>query len=371
MDDPTFPASLLRIEPDPKRTRRPPPRPPNAPPSNRQLAADNLPVRAPRFKLVSARDDPYLGPECAARAGRPAGFRPPHPSDDELGPATTFTAKFKYFHETSVQFSNRVARAYYAGELSDEAIASLHGDLSALVFLQRLSLRCTEDPSVPSAPRGLVRLREIMDSAEALLPVLRQRGLGTVLREKMEALILKDAALPPGMFRPAEFDALSALVGQQSAEREGQGASDQDAEGREPIGVIEGTIGGIAMAATAGGTLPRQTRPAAQRTPHVHALVDSGCNQHLLKDLSLFVTLDRKRAMQPFTVASDRATVPQGYGTAQFGVTDEQGDLLTITLPGCYLDDTIPFNLLSVSQATPSCWRDLEPRLRSPGAALS
>jgi hypothetical protein len=54
--------------------------------------------------------------------------------------------------------------------------------------------------------------------------------------------------------------------------------------------------------------------------------------------------------MQPFTIASDRTTVPQGYGTAQFGVEDEQGSLLTVTLPGCYLDDTIPFNLLSVSQ---------------------
>jgi hypothetical protein len=54
--------------------------------------------------------------------------------------------------------------------------------------------------------------------------------------------------------------------------------------------------------------------------------------------------------MQPFTVASDRATLPQGYGTAQFGVTDEQGGLISVTLPGCYLDDTIPFNLLSVSQ---------------------
>jgi len=54
--------------------------------------------------------------------------------------------------------------------------------------------------------------------------------------------------------------------------------------------------------------------------------------------------------MQPFTVASDRTTTPQGYGTARFGVTDEQGSQLTVTLPGCYLDETLPFNLLSVSQ---------------------
>jgi hypothetical protein len=177
MHDPTFPASLLRIASDPLHTRRPPPRPLDAPPSNKQLAADNLPVRAPRFKLVRALDDPYLGPECAARVGRPAGFRPPHPSDDELGPAETFTAKFKYFHETSRQFSRRVARAYYADELSDEAVTSLHGDLPALVFLQRLSLHCREEPSVSSAPRGLVRLREMMVIAEAWLPRLRMRGL--------------------------------------------------------------------------------------------------------------------------------------------------------------------------------------------------
>jgi hypothetical protein len=54
--------------------------------------------------------------------------------------------------------------------------------------------------------------------------------------------------------------------------------------------------------------------------------------------------------MQPFTVASDRTTTPQGYGTARFGVTDETGSQLTVTLPGCYLDETLPFNLLSVSQ---------------------
>jgi len=54
--------------------------------------------------------------------------------------------------------------------------------------------------------------------------------------------------------------------------------------------------------------------------------------------------------MQLFTVASDRTTTSQGYGTARFGVTDETGSQLTVTLPGCYLDETLPFNLLSVSQ---------------------
>jgi hypothetical protein len=108
---------------------------------------------------------------------------------------------------------------------------------------------------------------------------------------------------------------------------------------------------GVAASANLGGPRGCAGPPVTQqRTPHVHALVDSGCNQHLLKDLSLFVTLDRRRVMQPFTVASDRTTTPEGYGTARFGVADEQGSQLTVTLPGCYLDETLPFNLLSVSQ---------------------
>jgi hypothetical protein len=248
--------------------------------------------------LVDFRDDPYLGPECEARAGRPAGFRSPHPSDCDLSPATTFQQKFKYFHETQLQFSNRVARAYYAREMTGEAIASLRGDLPALVFLQQLSLRCTEDPSVYSAPRGLVRLRKIMDDAEAMLPAQYRRGVGPVMRETMAAMVLEDAALPPGMFRQEEFDALSALRGHQPSEREGQETTDRSAERRELAGVIEErlvadagarlrptcgdprmldrlrwglradeveeAIGGIAMAATAGRTLPRRARPAAQ-----------------------------------------------------------------------------------------------------------
>jgi hypothetical protein len=44
---------------------------------------------------------------------------------------------------------------------------------------------------------------------------------------------------------------------------------------------IEDAIGGIAMSAAFGGTLPRRRPATQQRTPHVHALVDSGCNQHL------------------------------------------------------------------------------------------
>jgi hypothetical protein len=54
--------------------------------------------------------------------------------------------------------------------------------------------------------------------------------------------------------------------------------------------------------------------------------------------------------IQPFTVAFARTTTPQGYGMARFGVTDETGSQLTVTLTGCYLDETLPFNMLSVSQ---------------------
>jgi hypothetical protein len=137
-----------------------------------------------------------------------------------------------------------------------------------------------------------------MMHAEAWLPGLCMRGLGTVLREKMGTLISEDASLPPGMFRPAEFDALSALVRQQSAEHETREASDRSAKDRELAGVIEErlvanagnrlpptgddprmldrlerdlradeveeAIGGIAMPATTGRTLPRQARPASR-----------------------------------------------------------------------------------------------------------
>jgi hypothetical protein len=109
---------------------------------------------------------------------------------------------------------------------------------------------------------------------------------------------------------------------------------------------------GVAASANLGGSQSRAGQPpfTQQRTPYVDALVDSGCNQHRFKDLSLFVKVDRSRVMQPFTVASDRTTTPQGYGTARFRVTDETGSQLTVTFPRCYLDETLPFNLLSVSQ---------------------
>ena len=92
--------------------------------------------------------------------GKPAGFRSPHASDDELEPAVTCFEKFKYFHEDSKEFSRRVARAYYADELSDHAIDSLHADNQVLSYLHRLSRHCYTDPAAPREPRGLVRLHE-------------------------------------------------------------------------------------------------------------------------------------------------------------------------------------------------------------------
>ena len=232
-DDPDFPAALLRIEPDQLRTTPPSPRLTSAP-SNRQLAADGLPVRAPRFKLVHARHDPYLGPGCPALVGKPAGFRQPHHSDDELGPAISFTAKFKCFHETSEQFSSRVSRAYFAGELSKHAVDSLREDIPALTFLQRLSGHCCEDPSVPFEPRGLVRIHRQLVRAAGLPEdtdfnsETTQQGLTNRQREIARTLTERDSSLPPGMFRHAEFNALRALVAQQDAVR---GVS-QDAPGR-------------------------------------------------------------------------------------------------------------------------------------------
>jgi hypothetical protein len=178
--------------------------------------------------------------------GRPAGFRPPHPSDDELGLAVTFTAKFKYFHETSEEFSQRVARAYFAGELSDEAIDSLRKDIPALTFLQRLSRHCSEDPSVPFEPRGLVRLHKQLLRAGGLPEgtdfdsEATQRGLTARQRELAQTLTAQDASLPPGMFRPAEFDALRALTEQRDAVREmNEDTPGRSAEDRELDDVID------------------------------------------------------------------------------------------------------------------------------------
>jgi hypothetical protein len=108
---------------------------------------------------------------------------------------------------------------------------------------------------------------------------------------------------------------------------------------------------GVVASANLGGPQGRARSPVTQqRTLHVDTLVDPGCNQHLFEDPDLFVTVDRGWVMQPFTVASDRTATPLGFGTAQFGATNETGSRLTVTLPGCSLDETLPFSLLSVSQ---------------------
>jgi hypothetical protein len=158
--------------------------------------------------------------------GKPAGFRSPHPSDDELEPAITFTARFTYLHESTKEFSRRVARAYYADELSDEAIDSLHTDSLALNFLHRLSCNCYDDASVPREPRGLVRLHEQLtldfDLPEGtdINSETTQRGLTARQRELAQNLTAWDDALPPGLFRPAEFEALRVLTAQEDAKHE-------------------------------------------------------------------------------------------------------------------------------------------------------
>jgi hypothetical protein len=92
-------------------------------------------VRLPPFNLVNAPIDPSPGPKCRARVGRPEGIRLPHASDDNLEPAVSFIKKYKFFLEDMCDFSKRVARSYYAGELCQPAIDSLHTDSSVLSYL--------------------------------------------------------------------------------------------------------------------------------------------------------------------------------------------------------------------------------------------
>ena len=48
-------------------------------------------------------------------------------------------------------FSRRVARAYYAYELNEHAVDSLHADIDVLGYLQRLSRHCfTDAPELPT-----------------------------------------------------------------------------------------------------------------------------------------------------------------------------------------------------------------------------
>jgi hypothetical protein len=159
--------------------------------------------------------------------GRPAGFCSPHTSDDELEPAVTFFAKFKFFLEDPRDFSWRVARAYYVCELSEHAIDSLHADINVLNYLARLSRNCfTDDPEAPQEPRGLIQLHRRLilkfglpegaqlDSEEA------QNALTNEQRERARKLTAEDEALPPRLIRPAEFDALRVLTARQDAEHD-------------------------------------------------------------------------------------------------------------------------------------------------------
>jgi hypothetical protein len=180
-------------------------------------------VRAPRFSLVISPHDPYLGPECRARAGKPAGFRSPHASDDDFEPAITFFDKFKCFLEDLKDFSRRVARAYYTCELNEHAIDSLHADIDVLSYLHRLSRNCFTDPEAPHEPRGLIQLHKRLvlefglPEGTQLDSEVTQNSLTGEQRELARNLTAWDDALPPGLFRPAELDALRVLTAQQDA----------------------------------------------------------------------------------------------------------------------------------------------------------
>ena len=115
-------------------------------------------MRLPPFNLVNAPSYPLLGHKCRARVGRPEGLRSPHASDDDLEPAVSFIKKYKLFFESMCDFSKRVARSYYAGELCQPAIDSLHIDISVLSYLQQLSSTCIDDPDAVQEPRGLIQL---------------------------------------------------------------------------------------------------------------------------------------------------------------------------------------------------------------------
>jgi hypothetical protein len=91
--------------------------------------------------------------------GRPEGLRSPHASDDELKPAVTFVKKYKFFYENMQDFSRRIARSYYAREICDAAIDSLHADIHVLQYLQQLPSTCTDDPLAVPKPRGLIQLQ--------------------------------------------------------------------------------------------------------------------------------------------------------------------------------------------------------------------
>jgi hypothetical protein len=142
----------------------------------------------------------------------------PHKSDDDLEPAVTFLKKYKFFLEDMWDFSDRVARCYYAREFSQHAIDSLHTDISVLSYLQRLSRACTDDPEALQEPRGLVQLHTRLilefglpwgtqlDSEET------QNTLTDDQRVCVSRLTAEDEALPPGLFRPAEANALRVLV---------------------------------------------------------------------------------------------------------------------------------------------------------------
>jgi hypothetical protein len=171
--------------------------------------------------------------KCRARAGRPEGIRSPHASDDDLEPAVTFLKKNKFFLEDTRDFSDRVVRCYYARELSQHAIDSLHTDISVLSYLQRLSAACTDDPEALQEPRGLIQLhaRLVLEfglpSGTQLESEETQDTLTGDQRMCVSRLTAEDEALPLGLFRPVEADALRVLVARREADGDMFGEDEQ------------------------------------------------------------------------------------------------------------------------------------------------
>ena len=169
---------------------------------------------------------PTLGPGAPRVWGSRRGFDSRTPLTASLGPqspslrsSSTSTSLPSSFPTAS---PGRTSPASSADKRSTPFVTE---DIPALTFLQRLSRHCYEDPSVPSEPRGLVRIHRQLVRAGGLPEgtdfnsETTQRGLTDRQREIAQALTERDSSLPPGMFRPAEFDALRALIVQRDAVR--------------------------------------------------------------------------------------------------------------------------------------------------------
>ena len=92
-----------------------------------------------------------------------------------------------------------------------------------LSYLQRLSRTCTDDPEAFQEPRGLVQLhkRLILEFGLPEGTQLDSEETQSTLTENQPVyagkLTAEDEALPPGLFRPAEANALRVLVARREA----------------------------------------------------------------------------------------------------------------------------------------------------------